>query len=261
MQRLRLSVACGCLQLPLKQSLRRAAELGVSAMQFDARNELKPSDFSETGCRQLLHAMSEMRLAVASLDFPTRRPLQDSDQLDARIHALKEAMRLAARLKSSVVTARIGTIPAETDSDEYELLLNVLNDLARHGNHVGVTLSITTGRNAAESLAQLAQRITEGPLGVNFDPAALVTLGESPTQAYRSLYTLVAHVRARDAVREAGLGREVPLGRGEVPWDELLALFDESAYAGWVTIDRTEGNDKPGDAARAVQYLKNIAMG
>jgi len=103
-------------------------------------------------------------------------------------------------------------------------------------------------------------------LGVNFDPAGLVAAGagadkNSPAGAYRALFAHVTHVLARDAVRDSGIGREVPLGRGEVAWDELFALFEESGYSGWLTVDRTQGDDKPGDAARAVQYLKQLAIG
>jgi sugar phosphate isomerase/epimerase len=124
-----------------------------------------------------------------------------------------------------------------------------------------VTLLLTSGRGGSNNLQQILQDVTEGPLGVNFDPAELAMAGNAPADAYRDLHAHVAHVLARDAVRDAALGVEVALGRGEVPWDELLALFDESGYTGWVTVDRTQGDDKPGDAARALQYLKQLALG
>jgi len=259
MQRLRLAVASRCLQLPLKGALRRAAEMGASGIQFDARNELRPADLSETGRRQLLHSLTEMGLAVSSLDFPTRRPLADLDQLDSRLNALRETMQLAGRLKAPVVTARIGIVPEEADSEEFRLNVQVLNDLARYGNRVGVTLAVASPR--PDPLSRLVQSVTEGPLGINFDPAAIVMAGGAPADAYRSLHSLVVHVIVRDGLRDAELGVEVSLGRGEVPWDELLALFDEAGYTGWCTIDRTQGDDRPGDAARAIQYLRQLALG
>jgi sugar phosphate isomerase/epimerase len=78
----------------------------------------------------------------------------------------------------------------------------------------------------------------------------------------RTLHASVWQVRVRDAVREMdGSGVEVPLGRGEVVWDEFLALVDEIGYRGWLTVDRTAGDDKLHDAARAIQYLRRVAAG
>ena len=53
-------------------------------------------------------------------------------------------------------------------------------------------------------------------------------------------------------------GLEVALGRGEVEWIEILPLLDEVAYAGWVTVVRTQGDDRGGDVARGVKYLSNV---
>ena len=47
---------------------------------------------------------------------------------------------------------------------------------------------------------------------------------------------------------------------GEVEWIELLPLLEESAYAGWTTVVRTQGDDKPGEVARGVQFLNNVGM-
>jgi sugar phosphate isomerase/epimerase len=46
-----------------------------------------------------------------------------------------------------------------------------------------------------------------------------------------------------------------------VEWEEVLALLGEAEYAGWLTVDRTQGEDRPGDIRRAMQYLKNVALG
>jgi sugar phosphate isomerase/epimerase len=66
----------------------------------------------------------------------------------------------------------------------------------------------------------------------------------------------------RDAIREGdGSAREVPVGRGEVPWQELLAVIHELDYRGWFCVDRTQGEDRAGDAARAIQYLRSLELG
>jgi sugar phosphate isomerase/epimerase len=66
----------------------------------------------------------------------------------------------------------------------------------------------------------------------------------------------------RDATRIGdGTSTEVPVGRGEVAWQELLAVVHELDYRGWFCVDRTQGEDRAGDAGRAIQYLRSLELG
>jgi sugar phosphate isomerase/epimerase len=246
------------LNLPLKDSIRAAASLAVQGVQFDAREELKPGELTETGRRQLLHTLEQQGISVASLAFPTRRSFYDDDQLDARVGAAKRAMELAWQLRARVVTARVGKIP-DKESKSYRVLQAVLEDLARHGNQIGATLAITPTHDTPQALAELIDSVKTGPLGIDFDTAVFVMSGHNPAQALRTLHAATIHFTARDAIRDIDAGGlETAVGRGEVDWVELLPFLDEIGYAGWVTVSRTQGDDRAGDAARAVKYLRNV---
>ncbi|MBS0260512.1 MAG: sugar phosphate isomerase/epimerase [Planctomycetes bacterium] len=256
---LKIAVATRCFQLPLKDSLRAAAASGAVGVQFDAREELRPGDLTETGIRQLLHSLSERGLSIASLVFPTRRSFYDQDELDARVAATKRAMDLAWQLKCGVVTVRAGKIPADPASKNYRILQDVLSDLAHYANRVGSTLAITPTHDSPQALLDLIESIKTGPLAIDFDPAVFVMSGSNPVDAFRSTYRQVLHLSARDAVRDIDAGGlEVALGRGEVEWIEILPLLDEIAYTGWVTVIRTQGDDRGGDVARGVKFLNNV---
>lgn len=257
---LQIAIPTHRLNLPLKESLRVAAEMGARGVQFDVRNELKPGDLSETGRRQFLHQLAERGLQVASLYFPTRRTYLDEAELDARVAATKAAMTFARQLQTAVVTVRLGQIPSDKESRPYRLLRDVVGDLARHGNQSGVTLALTPLHDAPETLIEFVTSITTGPLGIDFDPAAFVIAGHNPDAALRSVYHLMVHMQARDAIRDIDGGLEVALGRGEVDWIALLPLLDEISYAGWVTVNRTQGADLPGDIARGVKFLQNVLL-
>src|SRR5262245_52391951 len=258
---LRIALATRCLNLPLKDSLRAAASLAARGVQFDAREEIRPGELTETGRRQLQHLLDELGLSIASLAFPVRRSFYDEEQLDARVTAVKQAMEQAWKLQARVVTARIGKIPADKESKAYRLLFEVLSDLARHGNLVGATLAITPSHDSPATLSELVRSVKTGPLGIDFDPAVLVMSGHNPGEALRALHSLVLHITARDAIRDIDAGGlETALGRGEVDWVELSPLLDEINYSGWVTVNRTQGDDRAGDAARAIQYLKNVSF-
>lgn len=262
MDRLKIAVAARCFPGPLKRSLQVIAQSGARGVQFDARNELKSADFSETGRRQFLHFLDEVGLSVASLSFPSGRPLFDPEHLEARIAALKSVMQFSAQLKCRVVTLRVGRIPDDAALPSYKMLIDILNDLCRYGNHVGSTLAITPTSDSAEILKRLIVAVTEGPVGVNFDPAVFVMSGQDVIGSMRTLHDVLIHIQVRDAIRDIdGEGQEVPVGQGEVDWPHLLALIEESAYRGWLTADRTAGEDRAGDVIRAVEFLRQLAQG
>ncbi|MBW3539321.1 MAG: sugar phosphate isomerase/epimerase [Planctomycetes bacterium] len=261
MRRIRLAIPTRLYGLPLKAAIRAAADARADGVQFDLRNEVTAGDLSSTGRRQLLHALDEVGLVAGSAAFPTRRAYYDPTELEGRIAGTKAAMQLAWDLGLKVLNIRPGRVPEDTASQSWQNLRDVLNDLARHGNRVGVIPAVTAGRDDLELLATLLEAVTEGPIGVNFDPATFLLSGSEPAAAFRRLHSFVEHVTVRDALREMDGGVEVAVGRGEVAWDELLALLDEAGYAGWLTADRTTGDDKPGDAARAIQYIRTVAAG
>jgi sugar phosphate isomerase/epimerase len=253
-----IAIATHVFRQPLRAALQAARSVGADAVQLDARAEVRPEDLSATGRRQLLHHLEELRLSIASLRFPTRRTFCDQTELDARLAAARKTLEFAYQLGAKTVVARAGRVPDDTQSLEYALLRDVLNDLARHSNRVGAVFALTPAGEAPQALAELLAAVTDGPVGVNFDPAVYVLGGRDPVDAFRTLHAHVLHVTVRDAVRDAdGSGLEVPVGRGEVPWDELLAVLYEAAYRGPLTVDRTAGENPAGDAARAIEFLRH----
>ena len=262
MPRVRLAVPTAAFQQPIRRAIQSAARLGVDGVQFDLRNEIVAEQFGETARQQLRHYLSEFGLAVASTTLPTQGSLVDADRLDARVAAIQRSLEFARQLGAGVLTVRLGAVPAEATDPAYQRLVDVLNDLARHGNRVGSQVAVSTLGNSVDALRQLLARVTEGPLGLDFDPAGCVFRGESPAQSLRALHDLVAHVQIRDGYRTAeGAGIETAIGAGTAPWDEFLATVLESDYRGWLTVRRTGGDDIPGDLARGVQYVRTVTVG
>src|SRR5690606_32873147 len=106
-------------------------------------------------------------------------------------------------LKAPLVTARIGRVPEDPQSLPYQILRDVVNDIARFCNQCGATLAVTPTREDPQELARFLDGITAGPVGVNFDPAIFVQAGRDAIDAFRVLYSRVMHVTVRDAIRDA----------------------------------------------------------
>jgi sugar phosphate isomerase/epimerase len=260
---LRLAVPTTVFQQPLRRAIESAARTRAAGVQFDLRSEVRPAEFGDTALRQLLHYLDELDLKVASATLPTQGSLADPDRLDARVAAIKQGLEFARKLGAGVLTVRLGTIPADPESRDSHRLLDVLSDLARHGNRVGATAAVSTFGNTPAALQSLlAAARDEGPLGLDFDPAGFVFAGLSPAKAFRDLHALSSHVQVRDGLRSAeGTGVETAIGAGLVEWDEFLATIAEADYSGWLTIRRTGGEDLPGDVTRGVQYVGNVMSG
>lgn len=262
MPALRFAAATRYFDQPIRQAIDTAASIGATGVQFDVRNELKPAELSETGRRHLIRQLGEQRLDLASFEYPTRRAFHDSESLDARVAGLKSALQFAYSMGVTVVVGRIGRIPDDPALPKYKLLCDVLNDIARHSNRVGATFAITPSSDSVEGLTGLFERITDGPIGLNLDPAGLIMSNCDPVVTYRAMYDRVLSVQIRDGLRDVdGQGVEVPVGRGEVVWDELLALLEEGTFRGWLVATRSSGDDRPGDMGRAIRYIRRVAAG
>jgi len=262
MQPLQIAVATRYFSQTLRQSLDTAVRIGARGVRLDVRNELRPNELTDTGRRHFQTQLREKLLTLTGLEYPTRRSLHDSDSLDARVAGLKAALDFAFQMGVSVVSGRIGRIPEDTDSAEYSLLCEVLNDVARHSNRAGAVFAITSNVDSPATLRGLFDRVTEGPLGLNLDPGGLAMNGIAPIEIYRAFYDRVLAVQIRDGLQDLdGTGSEVAVGRGEVSWDELIALLSEGTFRGWMTVSRSTGDNRINDMARAIRFLNNVAAG
>lgn len=260
MLQVKIGIQLASLRLPFKKGLATAARLGAQAVEIDARGEFKPQDLSRSAVRQVRKMLDDLNLRVCAVGFRTRHGYNVAENLEARIEATKEAMRMAYELGAPVVVNQVGRIPGEPAGPAWELLLQSLADLGRHGQHVGALLAAETGSESGEDLARLIAALPPGSLGVNFDPGNLVVNNFSAADALTSLGPHVLHVHAKDGVRDLAQGRgvEVPLGRGSVDFANLLGVLEEHQYRGYFTIERENAADPVFEIGQAVEYLKNL---
>jgi sugar phosphate isomerase/epimerase len=295
---LRFAVASEDFGTNLKRAIAAAAQAEVSGLRLNARTEVRPDDFSDTALRQLALFVREQRMSVAGLMFSTRYALQDSQHLQQRIDGIRKAMPLARQLGTLELIIRCGQIPdpdadlpipsasqpsnsnvdslsnpfsfapentattGTSGSQQFLLLAEVLNDLVRHGNHVGCTLQLQLSSFHPERVRRLIAEVTAGPVGVVFDAATCVMSGSDPVSTFREIYQHVGYVRIRDAVKDVdGAGVEVPVGEGTVDWTEVLPTIAEADYRGWICIERMGGDNRAGDTLSGVARLRKLVPG
>lgn len=120
-----------------------------------------------------------------------------------------------------------------------------------------------TGPEPAERLREFLQQVPSRAVGVNCDPANLVMCGPfDHIGRVQVLKDYIHHTHAKDGVcLGSGAFRELPLGEGGVVFPYYLAALDAAGYEGYLTVEREEGDDRVGDVAHAVRFLRRLLEG
>lgn len=258
MSRLKLAVATRCLGLPIRRAIKTAAQIGARGIQLDVQNEISPASFGASGDRQFRKLLEEYNLTVTSMRLPARHALTEPEFIDQRVSQIKTALEFAWRLRVPHLIIHPGIIRTG-EGGNFPLVCEVLNDLVRYAAHIGTDLCISCETNATADVRQLVSKVETGFLGIDFDTAEMIFNHENQETAIRELYTWIKSYRLRDAVREMDRGgSEVPIGQGMVVWDQFLPLVMETGYQGWLTVERTQGDQRLEDCRRGIAYLKSL---
>ncbi|MCC7473864.1 MAG: sugar phosphate isomerase/epimerase [Pirellulales bacterium] len=258
---IRIGIQTRSLRQPVRQALTTAARLGASGVELDAWHELRPNELSQSGLKELRKLLDDRGLNVSAVAFPTRYGFEVPEQLERRVQAAQDAMRLAATLRSNVIILYAGQIPNDTTAQGYRCLIESLTTLAVLGDRIGVRPALQTVGNSPEDYARLLAVLPECAIGIDFHPAGLIAAGASPPMAVEVLGWHVLHVHACDAVRDFATKHavDVELGRGSAEFPELIGRLCEFDYRGWVTIECPNAADPFTTCENAIAFLKSMA--
>ncbi len=294
----RLATATEDFGTDLRSAIRLAAGQPVQGLRLNARTEVRAADFSESALRQLRHQVEEHQLKVAGLYYPSRHSLADAASLEQRLEGIRAACSLVRKLGTSEVLIRVGRLPdpsqtaaepakdapdnanvdsllfpfsfapvtaagggrrESTPAEQFDLLCEILNDLAGHASRHGAVLQLIIAGCEPERILQLLARVQSGPVELVFDPGACVMSGVNPVTFYRSIWQQVGYIRLRDAQTDVdGGGIETAFGDGTVDWVELAAVLVEANPSVWMCLERTGGDQRAADVADAVRRFRSL---
>ena len=255
---LNVAVRLDAMRMPLRKAIETASQLGASAVEIDARNQIHPSQLSDTGLRQLRKILDDRNLKVSALRFQTRRGYEHAQNLERRVEATKSAMQLAYRLGAPVVINSVGVVPGDEESSQWASLRSVLGDLGRYGTRVGAFLAAETGAEPGPKLAKLLEGADDAFIAVAFNPGQLIINRHDVQETLLALKDRIQIVCAVDGVIDlaAGRGIAVPLGQGVADFPELIGMLEDVQYRGRYVVGRV---DSPlHELADGISYLKEL---
>jgi sugar phosphate isomerase/epimerase len=223
---------------PVKDQIRGAASAGARGVVVDASGDLAPDRLSETGRRELRHALRSVELSLIALNLPTRRPFDSLDQIEDRLARADRAFALAYELGTRLVLARVGGLPPEADATRRSAFTTALLELGKRADHRGVRFAIETGAEPGGVLGSYLDILAMPALAVSLDPSSLLRQGIDPVATTRELGAWVVHAYANDASKSSKLAnpRGVGFPPGALDWEEYLGALEEINYRGYLTV-------------------------
>lgn len=255
-----LAVQLRGMKLPFAKALAAARAMQIGAVEVDARGDLSPEELSATGLRQVRKMLSDLDLRVVAIGFRTRRGFNVEDGLEARVEGAKKALKFARDLGASLVINQVGRIPADVESREFRLLVEVLSDLAAFGQRAGALLAAETGSESGAELDRLLSALPAGLGCAVLNPANLIMNGFSPLDAVAALGSKISFVHIKDGLqdRASGRGVETPVGRGSVDFPAVLGALEERGYRGPLCIETDRPDDPIAEMRHAAEYLQSL---
>lgn len=248
--------------LSFREVLPFAARLGIGGVQVNAVRELSPDQLGDTARREVRNLLKTYNQHLTAFNCPLRYGIDVAENLQPRLEYIRKTMSLAQELGTRTVIIPCPKLPVDGETARADMMREALADLARHGDRIGVLLSLEFGLDSPDAMKAYVDAFDVGSLKINYDPANMFVNGFDPVQGLMTLHQLIVHTHARD-VRKTSISMgasEVSLGSGDINWLAYIATLSVIEYRGWIAIERNATKDQQTEITNSVNFLKRMTM-
>jgi len=171
--------------------------------------------------------------------------LLTDEGLEAFIRTLDGAARLGVSAFDTG-SLSIKDKDADTVNREFALFCENIVRAADAAADRGITICLETHGGITGTLpacAELMERLGHPHVAIGYDPANIVFYeGASPCEGLAELVPFIGHIHLKDHVGGQGSAVFPTVGKGEVPYPEILKTLRAAGYAGWLSVERAAGN-------------------
>ena len=170
----------------------------------------------------------------------------------------------AYKLGIDTVVTHVGYTPDDPFDPRRRAMVQGLKVLCSKLNARGQKFAFETGEEIPLTLNILINEIGLDNVGVNFDPANLLTGGRAnPCDAMEMLIPRIFGMHAKDGVpAKFGevKGKQVLIGQGRVDFEKLISQLKEGGYEGDIIIEHEIAGtaDRAKEIIEAKKYLEEI---
>ena len=274
----------GVILIPLsliQKAIEKAASLGAKGLQMYATSgDYAPENLTPAKRKELLDMVKSSGLVFSALCGDLGQGFGNKEKNPMLIEKSKRILDLAKDLETDVVTTHIGVVPADKSHERYKIMHEACFELSRYADSVGAHFAIETGPETAAVLKVFLDDLNSKGVAVNLDPANFVMVtGDDPVAAVYTLKDYIVHTHAKDGrrlavkdpeviygliedeIKESKAFIELPLGEGDVDFDNYLKALDSIGYKGFLTIEREVGDNPELDIKNAIAFLTKKIRG
>lgn len=183
----------------------------------------------------------------------------------SRTEELLKGAAFARKLGISKIITHLGFVPANSSSPDYIGVVNtvkyILEELAPHGQ----SFYAETGQETPVILRRLIEDVGSDRFFVNYDPSNLMAYGSGePIAGLDLLGPYVKSVHAKDgSYPRSGyeLGKEYPIGKGNVNFPAFIDKLKELGFDGSIAIEHEldiDLDDKKVQILEGKRYIEEL---
>jgi sugar phosphate isomerase/epimerase len=223
----------------LEQAISLGSSLGYAGVELRVIDgKLFDSSLSTADRARIKQSTTAARLPIVAVGSSV---ILTSDNPGPELHRMLE---LTNEWESPFIRVYGGHLSEdpETRRKQMESAAKVLEEAIPVAERFGVTMLIEThdGFSASKVAAELLAKVPSKSFGAIWDSLHPHRMGETPAEVYKNIGARTYHVHIKDGRRSAahkGGWQLVPLGKGEVPVQEVLNQLVAGGYTGYLTVE------------------------
>ncbi len=269
MSNLKVGVFADSMRVPIREGLKIARGMGVEYFQMFTTNfeyayndDFAPEKLGGDARADFRKYYQDLGMVLSATCADFGSGFTNADKNIEMIPKTFKQLDLAVDLGANIITTHIGVVP-EKPNEVWDTLRGALNQIGSYAENIGVRIAVETGPESGPVLRALLDSLDNKAICVNLDPANLVMAGYDLDEALDALMPYIIHTHAKDGLddKEAkarGEWREMPLGKGDVPWPRYIKRLQDGGYDGAYTIERELGDNPLADIGEAVKFLRSL---
>ncbi|EJQ32048.1 sugar phosphate isomerase/epimerase [Bacillus cereus] len=248
--------------IEVNEGIQKAREWDLEYIQLYAMNPtFNLANISKKQWNTLKENLSFNEIQVPSLAISFGENGIIGTEAECVIESFKYITDKGLRLGANIVTAHIGKIPDDENSEYYDKMLRVCNEIGDLAFRFGGFFAIETGSEKAIVLKRFLETANSKGLAVNFDPANLISdVNENPGEGLLLLkdYILQTHIKDCKEVKSDRSTKyiEVAAGNGEVDFDIFFKVLDKIGFDGYNMIERNDYFDELDGMSQSINFAK-----